>query len=68
MVKNKGKRGVLEPETNIDLSHESTSKEEEEQRGQEDQPGQDSMPYDEGTSSSSLHNHIQELTTRVDSF
>ena len=34
---NKGKKGLLEPETNIDLGHESTSEDEEEQPAYEDQ-------------------------------
>ena len=55
MVKKKGKRGVLELETNIDSWYESISKEKEEQPAQEDQPGQEIMPHDEGKSFSSFH-------------
>ena len=34
----------------------------------EDQPGQETMPHDEGTSFSSLHDQVHEFIVRVDSF
>ena len=71
MVKKKGRRRVPEPQTNIDLGHESIREEEdeqEEQPAQQDQASQEIMPHDKGMSSSKLHDQIHELIVRVDSF
>ena len=65
VVKKKGNRGLPEPEPIIDSRNEATS---EDEQNNEDQPSQATMPHGEGTSSASLHEHIDELTMRVDSF
>ena len=49
-----------EPEPNINLGHESTSEDGEEQNeqpAQEKQPFKEIMPHDKVTSSSNLHDH-----------
>ena len=64
VVKKKGKRGLPKPVPMIDSGNEATSDNEQDN---EDQPPQDTMPQDEGTSSTNIHEQIDKLTMRVDS-
>ena len=56
-------KGVLEPQGNIDFSHEETSEEEKEDKEEATEP-----THQDKRESSTSHDPIEELTVRVDEF